>query len=259
MKTNIRSLIMSLSASGLLLGLTQPVIAAGEDECLAGAEPLLSVADFNGDGIVEGLDIRAIQQVLRSRQYIAFYDRNADGVVDSTDVDLSNADRGKASTGLDQHIAAVFAGTSQYLDLGRAALDGFEPATQVVEGHGRHWMDIDQMAQSAYPAEPQVAAPAGLNYDEEGHIQAVFWGQPTAYPLGTLPAPVIFSEPQDWHGHELACITHYGLIKDVLYQEGIDPGACAADGGISGTFYMLHLWLYRLNPNGAFAMTHPCA
>ena len=120
-------------------------------------------------------------------------------------------------------------------------------------------MQARLMKQAAYPGSPQLGAPAGLNYDEEGRLQAVFWGQPTAYPVGSLPAPQIFSEPQMWHGHDHACVMNYGLIKTVNYSENIEPARCEQAGGESGTFYMLHLWLYRLNPNGAFAMTHPCA
>ncbi len=81
----------------------------------------------------------------------------------------------------------------------------------------------------------------------------------TAFPVGSLPPPRLFSEPQMWHGHNHSCVVNYGLIKTVKFQEDVPPARCEQAGGESGTFYMLHLWLYRLNPNGAFAMTHPCA
>ncbi|HHJ17298.1 MAG TPA: hypothetical protein ENJ80_11435 [Gammaproteobacteria bacterium] len=259
-KTTPGNSIRLAGISALLFSLLPvSVTQAADTSCTAGAEPLLGVADFSGDGLVDNQDLVLLGRVINNGRYVAFYDRNADGHLNARDLDLANQDLGKNSSALDRDIAEVYWATTRYRRLGQAALDGYEPTTQVVAGHGRHWMQARLMKQAAYPDSPQLGAPAGLNYDEEGHLQAVFWGQPTAYPVGSLPAPQIFSEPQAWHGHDHACVTNYGLIKTVKYNEDIDPARCEQAGGESGTFYMLHLWLYRLNPNGAFAMTHPCA
>lgn len=259
-KTTRRKTLVRTGLAGMLAALLPASMALADDDmCLAGAEPLLSVADFTGDGLVDNRDLLLLGRVIQNDRYVAFYDRNADGHINARDLDLANQDLGKVSSGLDQDIARVYWGTTRYRNLGQAALDGYEPTTQVVAGHGRHWMEASLMKDATYPALPQLSAPAGLNYDEEGTLQAVFWGQPTAFPVGSLPPPQIFSQAQMWHGHNQACITNYGLIKQVKYTENIDPAQCDRIGGESGTFYMLHLWLYRLNPDGAFAMTHPCA
>ncbi len=246
--------------TGMLISLLLiSMVQANDDTCLAGAQPLLSVADFSGDGLVNNRDLMLLGRVIKNNRYVAFFDRNADGHINARDLNLANQDLGKSSSAMDQDIAEVYWGTTRYRSLGQAALDGYEAATQVVAGHGRHWMEADLLKASAYPNSPEPSMPEGLNYDEEGRLQAVFWGQPTAYPAGSLPPPQIFSQPQMWHGHDNACITNYGLIKHVEYTENINPALCDLISGESGTFHMLHLWLYRLNPAGAFAMEHPCA
>ncbi|MFQ5645104.1 MAG: dockerin type I domain-containing protein [Thiogranum sp.] len=257
--SNRNALFQAGLATVLITLLPASTAQAAGDTCVAGAEPLLSVADFSGDGLVNNRDLALLGRVIQNNHYIAFYDRNTDGHINARDLDLANQDLGKASSDMDRDIAGVYWGTTSYRNLGQAALDGYEPATQVVAGHGRHWTQARLFREATYPDNPKLNTPAGLNYDEDGVLQAVFWGQPTAYPTGSLPPPRIFSQSQTWHGHNQACVTNYGLIENVKYSENVDPAQCESSGGESDTFYMLHLWLYRLNPNGAFAMTHPCA
>jgi len=242
------------------------------DSCLAGAKPLLSVADFSGDGIVDNTDLMLLGNVIDKGKYIAFFDRNVDGKVNLKDVNAASQDLGSASTDLDREITEVYWATTKYHALGTAALDGYVPFTPVAVGHGRHWLQPFTFASSAYPNEPQRAKPEGLNYNKDGQIQAVYWGQSaltdsSGHIISEPPAdfftPGSANEPINWHHHENACITNLGFIDKVHYQEGVSPVQCIqrqglADG-ISTSFYMMHLWLYYLNPNGAFSMTHPCA
>jgi len=93
------------------------VAHAADATCTAGAEPLLSVADFSGDGLV-------------------------------------------------------------------------------VAGHGRHRMQAELMKQAAYPDSPLLDKPAGLNYDEEGRLQAVRRPlQPQGHP--ELKSVTLSCEPRE--------------------------------------------------------------
>jgi len=258
-KYTTRNSLFRVGLAGILINILPMSALAASDICIAGAEPLLSVADFSGDGLVNNRDLMLLGKVIKNKQYIAYFDINADGRINARDLDQANQDLGKASSKMDQDISKVYWGTTQYRHLGQAALDAYEPATQVVSGHGRHWMNERLLKLAKSPATPLLKSPTGLNYDESGKLMAVFWGQPTAYPVGSLPPPQMFSPPQMWHGHNHACFKNYGLIDKVKYSEDVDPAQCGLEGGESGTFYMMHLWLYRLNPNGAFAMEHPCA
>ena len=242
------------------------------DKCIAGAKPLLSVADFNADGIVNNLDLILIAGVIKNDQYIAYFDRNADGHVDAVDFNITNQEMGRNSTQLDREIAEVYWATTPYRHLGQAALDGYVPFTPVVVGHGQHWLQPITFIQSAFPNEPQRSNPEGLNYDASGNLLAVYWGSPTQTDadgfITSAPPGSLFTEdaanPQAmWHAHERTCTINLGFIDYAIVISDIDPAVCREKQGLSdgapSSFYMMHLWLYYLNPEGAFNMTHPCA
>ncbi len=94
-----------------------------------GAGPVLSVADFNGDTIVDGEDVREIAARISRRDSAAFFDMNADGRVDITDLRIVSQQIDARSTATDQELAAVFRATERCRDI-RNAVEGGCPLYQ---------------------------------------------------------------------------------------------------------------------------------
>jgi len=107
------------------------------------ANPLLSVADFDGDGLVTNNDISAVaqHQTNKNEPYKALYDRNADGVVDAMDVVLTTEDLDKTSTPFDIELAETFHMAEYLLDFGCLTPDewwalGILDAGVLIKGQG---------------------------------------------------------------------------------------------------------------------------
>ncbi|NEP19620.1 MAG: hypothetical protein F6J97_22470 [Leptolyngbya sp. SIO4C1] len=118
----------------------------------------------------------------------------------------------------------------------QAAADGFVPMTPEAKFHGTHWFKPEQVYN--FVAEP--TRPAGLNFDQENKLVAVYWGETkydaieqavqsfstlppenlpalyTAYKeanvrsLPTILAP--FGDLAAWHSHENVVIENVGAI-----------------------------------------------
>lgn len=164
---------------------TASVAAAPGGHCGEAAEPILTVADFNGDGTVNGGDVAMIRRAINEGEYIAFFDRNADGFLDSEDHLATVSDMRKPSSLLDQQIASVFHATKKYRSLSAAQGDGYRVFTQNMEGHGIHYarlpfrLDASGARDASYenPIDDsvEITQPEGLNYDADGNLVAVFY------------------------------------------------------------------------------------
>lgn len=245
--------------------------------------PVLSTSDFDGDGMVTRKDVGLLKEQVGKRQYIAFFDRNADYVLDQKDIELAVAETGTPGTVLDRELAAAYHGTKAYRRLKAAIRDGFVPWTESFWGHGAHWVQLPEKASLDYAFKP--GAPEGLNYDTDGRLWAVFYysgPSPTSldgrkYPPGDTfkpfsQAPEGFCGDSDvWHHHAGVCFKgvnyqHPTMDPNKLsFREGLSPrqclGSCVVAKGlpVSSTvkwtpkFHMLHAWIYQLNPCGTFA------
>jgi hypothetical protein len=239
------------------------------------AEPILSVSDFDGDGEVGWNDLKLVIKQVARRDYIAFYDRNADYRLNGRDILATIRDWGAASSTMDQQLAAAFWGSVAFRDQ-QAAIDaGFIPFTQAFAGHGQHWAVHADTGLLDYNFD--ASAPEGLNYDLDGNLWAVFYyvgATPDANNFNPLAqVPEGFDGHEDmWHHHAGACLM--GIDYDdprmdpetLSFMECIGPGSCGLAAYMNGyggdfrwnpQFFMLHVWLYELNPCGTFAGAHP--
>lgn len=243
-------------------------------------KPILNVSDFNGDGTVTSEDVRLVSRQARSGEYIAFYDRNADYVVDLTDVMATLRELHTHSTLLDQQLAAVFWETERYRDQATAIAEGYIPFTQSFFGHGSHWARHPENGTLDYHFE--ASNPEGLNYDSKGNLWAVFYyfGATPPQPDGTLYPPKdafnplagipggFVGEKDEWHHHAGACLLGVNYQdpemnpENLSFLQCLSPSECAQQAQDreyrwTAKFHMVHLWLYELNPCGTFANAHP--
>lgn len=272
--------------------------------------PVLSVGDFDGDGVVGAPDVRLIARHLRERAYVAFFDLNADGSLDGRDVAQTARAMGDSSSFLDRQLASLFWATERYRDMQVAIAAGYRPFTQILHGHGVHlatlpiWPGpggLDPTHENRLDDHLEVAAPEGLNYDENGELIAVFFyhgidvkdwvlanlvGDQAAVNalfnqsvhLSSVSAatggmlPHLFDSPDAlWHQHWGPCWDGLDYLQMAFdptivpqFSQPLFPQECAAQGQETGrrpgwipAFNMLHVWLYKLNPCGIFAGTHP--
>lgn len=295
-------LLVLIAAGAVSAGENSPPHHGGA-ECGDPAAPLLSVADFDGSGLVDGSDIVQLAKTVAGGQYYAFYDRNADGVLDPNDIKLAAGDINKTSTNFDAELVEWFqrfgylqtvTGVQQLLQL------GYLPGTEALKGHGVHWLNQGgaMATQGLKPADKTDAE--GLNVpSDNSRVSALFWGDPVL-PLFNDPqaegglspldypqpggaweservqafathAPVFTSSPAEyWHPHAGLCVTiqDRGVGPETVLDQHTSFAECQAIPSLVPTgivypnawmnFWMIHVWLYDLNPNGVFGGTHPC-
>ena len=258
--------------------------------------PLLSVADFNGDGSVDFTDIKDIilryNSVDGEDDYHPLYDLNADLRIDSTDIIKAIKTLGEDVPLLDRQIAQATQATMRYYGsegLENAIADGYLPFTQEVKGHGIHYANFNLLVEVANSKVLDVERPIGLNYDADGNLLAVFYIRvpnteevTPENPYGDLfvkeeddfpPTSFDTLTADDWHIHQNTWFTGLGnLNSESVYgfEEGLPFEAMVSrlqnidfkvfpqsDQIFSPQFWMLHGWFHSLNPAGTFANTHP--
>ena len=267
-------LVLTISSS--------PALAQHGHQCApdAVAQPLLSVADYDGSGQVKGQDVKmsvrtVLRHVLFGGDYVALFDRNADDALSGVDILYTVFDLTQASTALDQEIAEVYWATEHLRDQQAAIAEGFIPFTQEFMGHGFHWARHIALGSIDYAFDH--ADPEGLNYGADGDLWAVFYYNGPG-PTNTDPddifnpfamAPEGFTGDHDmWHHHAGSCFGGLDYANPSYdpttldFHECTTPAECFAITGSTSTvwnpkFHMLHLWLYKLNPCGTFAGAHP--
>lgn len=222
-----------------------------------GVHPVLNIGDFNGDGVVDGADLKELASRIERRDNVAFFDMNADGRVDCQDLLIVAGQVGQRSAPVEQELAAVFRATERYRDQNAAIADGYAPVTQSAVGHGIHWgrlVDLDR--------DFELTQPEGLNYSEDGRLLAVFYAY-GPIELDTCDAPPAgFSGPDPWHYHTGACFRGVDMdhptydVHKIEFEECVPQTECNAKNWIR-KFYMIHAWLYEQNPCGVFALENP--
>ena len=321
-------LLVSMMLAGLILSSTTAYSGTGmnHDEEMPEPQALLSVADFNGDGVVNQRDISKIARAVREGVYYAFYDHNADGKLNRRDIDEAIHDIGLESSDLDQYIAMMFArfgylqtktGEDIYGPLDKG---GYIPFTISLAGHGTHWMSytaLEAMTKAAPDGrligKANFQSVEGLNILDDGsQIKGLFWGEiakplffkdpanPDPDDLSSLdwprpggiwqdrrvqafdgePPSFTGSDEERWHTHaglcnimdpdtgELSLHQHTSFNECQAYENhpawqtviGHDPVTGEAImGNIWGNIWMIHMWLFDLNPYGFFAGLNPDA
>ena len=269
--------------------------AMNHEEMLDPAISILSVPDFNGDGSVDNADVRGIisryEAVDGDDLYHPLYDLNANGTIDNDDLkDVLNA-VGEDVPLRDQQIAQATQATMKYYDEGgleQAIADGYLPFTQEVKGHGIHYYNSTLDDEVGNFKELDMERPAGLNYDNEGNLIAVFYirtpnrleadpdnplAQLTPNPADDFP-PSSFDTltAEDWHNHQSAWATSLGSLdaEAVYFEEDVPINAIVSrleqidlqlfpesDQDYSPKFWMLHGWFHSFNSAGIFANRDP--
>ncbi len=258
-------------------------------------KPLLSVADFNGDGNVDNADVRDIiaryEAVEGDDLYHPLYDTNVNGEIDNYDIENVIHALGENVPLIDQQIAKATQATMKYYGSGgleNAIADGYLPFTQEVMGHGIHYYNPTLADEVGNLKELDIERPIGLNYDAEGNLLAVFYIRLPERQEATPENPLaeLFVNPaddfpsssfdtltdDDWHTHQSAWLTGLGSLnsESVYFEEDVPVEAIVSrledidfqlfpesDQGYSPKFWMLHGWFHSLNPAGTFANTHP--
>ncbi len=259
-------------------------------------KPLLTVADFNGDGAVNVSDLLKITTHLNSSlgddKYHYIYDRNVDRRIDLQDLLLTALDLGKTVPLLDQQIAQATQATMRYYGangINNAIADGYIPSTQEAKGHGQHFFNFNLALQAGNSETVDIEHPAGLNFDDTGKLIAVFYiripktGQPTPEnPFAFLQVDPIDDHPpatsfdtlsaEDWHHHHSAYARGLGNFnaENVYFEEDVPQSIVVSRLQESGfevfpnsdayyipKLWMLHGWFHSPNPDGVFTGTNP--
>jgi len=267
------------------------VFASAKNRKICGTvNPILSVADVNANGIVDQDDIKLIKSARKNEQYIALYDFDTNGKIDDKDISIAKSQLGQNSEKIDQQLALLYNRHKQFQLISNAAelrAIGYDGIPFSFAGHGEHWVDL------VSPLEGDYLRPEGLNVPQaHNQVSGLFWGinatpvfenGATDYPTPggewetqrvisfSEPAPNFFNSPDElWHKHGALCFTiddgANGPIINadqfVTYAQcKVKPSSIkdpVTGENIWVNIYMLHAWIFDLNPNGVFANTHPC-
>ena len=283
--------------SSVLLGCVIPLTTALADEdhhehnkiCQGSAPPILETADFDGNGIVNQNDIVLLKKAKKREIYYAFYDINADGKINRQDIRQAQSDLGKSSSSLDQQKAILFHQVSQFQltdSKQELAATRYNEIAGSLAGHGEHWFyNLPSSPDNPY-------RPGGINYSKDDNsAKGVFWSVDalpvfengaTDYPAPggdwmtsrviafAGAAPKLTESPDEhWHTHAGLCVTaQMGASgpEPVLNQHTsfaecqAQPTLFKTAGEVNAWFniWMLHGWMFDLNPAGFFANTHAC-
>ena len=301
MKGNFHKTLLVTTMFGLLYGCSDssddpesditPNSKVFSKACMDGAKPIINVADYDGNGVVDEADVTDIESVIQENIYYTLYDRNVDGQIDQLDLELTKSDLVKTSTDLDQDITSLFhkVKSLQTVD-GLLGLyeQGFSPGTSSLAGHGEHWSNEIGNDTIGGQAQAQFLRAEGLNVSKtDNKVWALFWGQNAEleFANGATDFPSLSGEWMNsqvksftdeppafdnvdasrWHTHAGLCITFKS--NEFILNQHTTFNQCQSmeddsrgDGEISPwiNIWMVHAWLFVPNPKGLFANTHPC-
>lgn len=287
----------TLLITGSLLMAASPQLLAHqhtEVTCETKPHPLLNVSDFDGSGKVDGTDVAALARTIQKQEYFTIFDRDADRDVDRKDLLLAVKDLGKSSSKHDQQLASLYNEIKVLQNInGEQLLSiGFEPVTGSLAGHGAHWVNnFSNMPisgvnvpedgssvkgiyylENALPLFNDSSAPSGLSnldYPQPGGA----WMYERVQSFTNQPSTIFpHSTEENWHVHGGLCITVQDLGHGPQFQhdQHLSFMECQSIPSLSKTtvngvemnvwvnLWMLHTWMFDLNPQGLFANTHPC-
>ncbi len=150
----------------------------------------------------------------------------------------------------DQMLAQAKAATAKFQDISVAKAAGYRQVTQFIPGLGLHLVNLKLSDQVFDPAHPQV-----LLYEPDGTGGYTLVGVSYLSRHTTETPPAGFPGGGDvWHYHQNLCFLGDGSVT-------IAPSAsaCASKHGYfqAQTDWMLHVWIWRTNPNGVFTEFNP--
>jgi hypothetical protein len=261
----------------------------GGRACGDPAAPLLIFGDLDADGTVDADDVAMIRrQLAKSSEYRALYDRNADHVVDERDVAIVEAERGFASTPYDREIAAMYHRFEHFqaVEDAEQLRPELRPLTAAIAGHGEHWATNAGLRAAQGEERSSFQRVEGLNVPDDGSgVWAMFWveaatpvfeGGATDWPtrggkwqsqrviaFADQP-PKHTSDPRErWHAHVGLCL--FENAQGELETQGpttYDECQAYPTANPAETrwlnIWMLHMWLFELNPSGIWGNLHPC-
>lgn len=179
MKTNMNIVTV------LCICFVSVVVGDGMGMCNLAFEPLLKVADFDANGVVDDVDISMLaehMQVGPKQDYFALYDLTADRKVDVNDLKLAIDDIGLTSDVIDQEIATMFQGA---VHLRGAKTDaewlalGVSDSDVPLAGHGTHWLTVPTGLLTYRGVVSKYTDIVGLNIADEGpdkdNVVGLYW------------------------------------------------------------------------------------
>ncbi|MCO4774040.1 MAG: hypothetical protein KDA24_28665 [Deltaproteobacteria bacterium] len=245
-------------------------LAHNHNTCVA--EAVMQTGDFDGDGTITPNDLQMLNAYKDAGDYAAFFDMNADGLLNGQDTSMVAQNMGTAGSVRDGQMASLFASTEPYRNMSAALADGYIPFTPDLYGHGIHFANfglINSWASRGFT----VDEPEGLNYSNTGELIAAFYYAPggidlfdygqapeadTYFQLLPVPPSLDGVHPHDWHNHVGTCFA--GASCPVPgFDQCMTQQACSDIGGTnwSPKFHMLHVWMYEFNQCGPFAGIDP--
>lgn len=256
-------------------------------------QPLLTVADFDGNGSVNWSDVTDLFSRYGSstgeEKYHFLYDLNVDGQIDKKDLVLAVSSLGEEVPLLDQQIAKATQATMRYYGangLANAIADGYLPFTPEAKGHGIHYYNPALALEIGNSETLDIERPVGLNYDSKGNLLAVFYirnpdtqqSTPENPLAGFLVDPTDDHPPEtsfdiltneDWHHHHSAWVRGIGNLEseNVYFEEDVPLPLVVerslqtqfqffpnSDQFYNPKFWMLHGWFHSPNPEGTFGI-----
>lgn len=293
-RNNVMNKVKTLQATLLVSILSLSIVssyAGPNDKKICGAvKPLLSVADVNANGTVDLDDIKLITIAKNTEQYIALYDFDTNGKIDDADIDIATSQIGQKSLKVDQQIALLYNRNKQFQFVSTTAeltAMGYVGLPPALAGHGEHWVDLKG------PLQADPLRPEGINVPStHDQVSGLFWGinatpvfesGATDYPTPggawetqrvvsfSDKVPKFFDSPDAiWHKHAALCITGNATANGTSFNmyQYMTFAECKAKPSIVKNpktgenywvnIYMLHAWIFDLNPKGVFANTHTC-
>ena len=185
-------------------------------------QPLLTVADFNGDGTVNKDDLDDLYLRIIESSYHPLYDLNGDSELNGADLDLAIATVGQTVPLLDQQIAQATQATMKYYDGGieAAIADGFGFFTSEWKGHGIHLFNPAITSEIGNSTELVIDQPVGLNFDPEGNLKAVFY----------IRLPKLLSGAEQDPLNPLASTEEYAISNQITINDNDDFAPSSFDG-----------------------------
>lgn len=208
-------------------------------EC-PGPAPIMQAGDFDGDGTVNAADVAALSAFKNSGDYAAFYDMNADGKLDGSDVSIVAHNLGKAGTARDREMAELWRVTSPYRDIRNAYAAGYVPFTPNLMGHGIHFANFNLIlswgARTSDGGQYHFHAgqPEGLNYTADGKLIAAFYYQPGAVDLATIPGAMPSGTPLNTYYKALPVRPSFSGLMAEAWHHHIGPCFGGATSPVPG-------------------------
>jgi hypothetical protein len=151
---------------------------------------------------------------------------------------------------LEQQLAEAKAASAKYRNAAVARSDGYIKVTQFIPGLGLHMVNLGISQTTFDPTRPQV-----LLYEPRasGGLRLVGIGY-ALQTIGDTPPEGFAGGSDVWHFHRNLC-----FLPDGSVTIAPSAGDCQAKKGFfqARTPWLLHVWVWKTNPNGVFTEANP--